>query len=183
MPVTLVSTAGSASANSYASLTEANIYVESYVLSSDLRDLWDAADYDDQQRSLIIATRNLDDMFCWSGRKTYSTSALDWPRQSVYDELGNQYAIDQVPQVIKNATIEYALWLLDNSSEIPKTESYQYDSIAIGPVKINYNEKAGGTKEKYIPDMILSLLKDFGEYAPAGIQSANSIKVARIVRS
>ena len=183
MPLTLISTAGSTTANSYVSLLEANTYVETYVLASNRRELWDTTDWEDLERSLIIATRNLDDMFCWGGRKTYSSGALDWPRQFIYDELGNQYAQDEIPRAIKDATIEYALWLLDNSDDFPKTESFQYDSITVGPIKIDYNEKAGGLRERYIPDIITSLLNNFGEYIPVGMQSSNAIKVARLYRS
>lgn len=107
MAVSIVATAGSASANSFVTLAEANTYVEGRLNAS----TWetDATD-DDKNRALVEATRELNAL-PWDSLRTDDTQALAWPRQSFLnpDSPNAQYFdTDEIPQRVKNATMELA---------------------------------------------------------------------------
>lgn len=106
MPVTIVATAGSASANSFVTLAEADTYAESRLNAS----TWDDATADTQNRALVEATRELS-VLTWIGWRTDDVQALSWPRQLVRnpdDPYHNYYGTTVIPQRVKDATCELA---------------------------------------------------------------------------
>jgi len=106
MAVTIVATAGSASANSFVTLAEANTYMEARLNST----LWDAATDDSKNRSLIEATRELGNL-SWQGYTAADTQALAWPREWVTDPDSptlDYYDSTEIPTRLKNATCELA---------------------------------------------------------------------------
>jgi len=106
MPVTVIATPGSSTANSYLSVAAA----------TDLADLklgttqWSAASADNRGRALIQATMALDALQ-WIGTKATTTQALLWPRQ---DASCGEKAYDNatIPTEIKQACFDLAEHLL-----------------------------------------------------------------------
>ena len=79
MPVSLVATLGSSSANSYVSVADADAYFAN-LLSFDQ---WDGlGDEDTKARALITATAALDQLTFWGDAVT-TTQALRFPRRYV----------------------------------------------------------------------------------------------------
>lgn len=112
MAVTIVATAGSASANSFTTLAAAESYLEGRLPSPTT---WDAATGDTKNRALVSATRWLTTL-AWRGRVAASDQALAWPRQGVPDPdalAGTYLATDTIPTRVVNATIELALAMVD----------------------------------------------------------------------
>lgn len=65
---------------------------------------------------LIWASGWLDDYMDWKGYKTVKTSGLRWPRCGVYDRDGNLIAENVIPEQLKQATAETAVWLIGNDA-------------------------------------------------------------------
>lgn len=110
MAVTIVATAGSASANSFATLAEFTSYMEGRLNSS----AFDSASTDEQNRALVEASRMLSNLI-WKGRRATDTQALSWPREWVINpdsSTFDYYDTDEVPDRVKDATCELAFQFL-----------------------------------------------------------------------
>ena len=110
MAVTITATVGSASANSFVTLSEWTTYMESRLNS----DAFDDATTDEQNRALTEATRELSSIM-WPGVRTDDVQALAWPRELVRnpdDPNHNYYDDDIIPDRVKRATYELALAFL-----------------------------------------------------------------------
>lgn len=181
MAVTLITTIGASDANSYVSADDADAYVEAHILDDDLRGEWSGLTVDEKARYLILATRQLDMYSGWRGVRRDRDQALEWPRAQATDIDG--YYIDDgtIPAKIIAATVETAWWMWQNSGETP-TEAYQYDSIRVGAVSINFNERAGGPSKTHLPTNVLALISGLGEFNnPAG--QGNGIQQVRLIRT
>ena len=107
MPVTIVATAGNASANSFVTLSEADTFMLSRLNAS----TWETdASTDDQNRALVEATRQISRLR-FDGNRADTTQILSWPRQWVIDPDNpnhDYFSSSVVPQRIKDATMELA---------------------------------------------------------------------------
>jgi hypothetical protein len=114
MAVAIDATVGGASANSFTTLAELTTYMEGRLNSS----TFDDASTDDQNRSLVEATRQLSVMH-WLGERATGTQALAWPRQWAHDPdspIQDYYDTTVVPQRVKDATMELAFQFLKNGT-------------------------------------------------------------------
>lgn len=175
MAVTVIDTVGGASSNSYVSEAYASTYVNTYGLTEAVRDVWLNTGADDKARALIIATRDLDVYMVWEGSKATGEQALQWPR------TGTDYASDVIPEPLKQATVEFALWRLQNDS--PTTDMVAFDSISVGPIKIDYNDNMSGTAKRYVPDIVLTMLQDLGSFDVPAETTTNMMRQVRLVRT
>lgn len=106
MALSIVATAGSATANSFVTLAEAETYMEGRGNKS----TWTAAADADKNIALVDATRDVDALR-FAGLRADSTQALAWPRQYATNPdspTGSWYDTDEVPTRVKNATCELA---------------------------------------------------------------------------
>ncbi|KKL57286.1 hypothetical protein LCGC14_2236940 [marine sediment metagenome] len=107
MAVAIVATAGSATANSYITLAEAETYMEGRSNIS----LWTAATDPTKNIALVESQRWLTNLG-WLGLRADTVQALAWPRQDVTDPDDpnrDVFDSDEVPQRIKDAQSELAL--------------------------------------------------------------------------
>ena len=182
MAVVLDTTVSGLSANSYVDVAAADAYVNTYVLNETNRDAWLDVDTDDKARLLIQATRQLDWYFKWVGERTLDEQALGWPRYWAYRE-DLQLPSDQVPFEIHHATIEMAMWLREQQDEIPVDGNYQLNDIAVGPIRINFNEKSGGQAKIYMPDKVAAIVQRYGVAMAPEVPMAGQVKSVRLERS
>jgi hypothetical protein len=122
VPITIVATVGSASANSFVTADEMTAYCDARLNAS----TWSAADA--QLPALVDATRDLS-LLDYAGSRVDTTQALAWPRYlapnpdapsvlsdpaAIITSDGEPYyfASDVVPQRVKDATCELALQYL-----------------------------------------------------------------------
>lgn len=106
MALTIVATAGGATANSFVTLAEAETYMEGRGNKS----TWTAAADADKNIALVEATRDIDALN-FVGSRADSSQALAWPRQYAPDPdspTDAWYDTDEVPTRVKNATCELA---------------------------------------------------------------------------
>jgi len=117
----LVTTIGSASANSYVTQDEAETYFAARLNVS----AWTTAE-DNRDKALLQAARQLQNEN-WLGSRVDSTQAMAWPRVGVEKAdsagsdygygYGEQYLTTEIPQRVKDAQCELALWLLAANSQ------------------------------------------------------------------
>lgn len=115
----LVATSGSATANSFVTVAEADAYMDARLNASEWET--DGGATDDSLRALIEATREINLLY-FVGDRVTATQSLSWPRKYAidpdyprlagvdYTDIGATYFGETViPQRIKDATCELAL--------------------------------------------------------------------------
>lgn len=144
-------------ANSYVTTAEAT----SYFLGRLNSDGYDNATDLVKEKALRTATLYLDSRVRWIGyvKDQVTPQKLAWPR--VYDDtvdvpedilvLGSS-----IPQDLKNAQCELALYLINNDEP---SESNSLDSIKVGSLSIDFNEFE---ESKMIPDNVWSMISYLG---------------------
>lgn len=111
MPISIDSTVGGASANSFVSLAEAQSFMDGRLNSTN----WDAASTDSKNRALVEATREIS-VLGFVGRRVATTQSLSWPRWDAPnpdDAQGWLYTSTEIPQRVKDATSELAFQFLN----------------------------------------------------------------------
>lgn len=151
MTITINATPADSTANSYVTLAEANTYMEAHLQAS----IWSALDDEKKKAALVAATRLLDtEQF--AGRRSHQQQSLSWPRTYVYDY--DAYPVEGVPQKLKAAQIEYAIWNLTEEDRLAGSfELETMESVEIGPIKYKIRNGASTT-----PDFIEDLLEAIG---------------------
>lgn len=95
----------SQSANSYATLAEADAYHETRLHNTN----WSSASDVVKEAALIWAARLLDQE-SWKGYRETEAQAMRWPRYGIYDS--DNYLLTGVPRMLKEAQSELAFLLI-----------------------------------------------------------------------
>ncbi len=155
--MTIIATIGDIAANSYVTEDEAEAYFEGRLASEGYID----ADDEIQEQALRQSARSLDARVTWIGdiKDQTTPQALAWPR--VYDytlETPEDILVlgASIPQDLKNAQIEFALFLINNGEP---TESDALDAIKVGSLTIDFNEFK---TSRLIPDEIWTMISYLG---------------------
>ena len=156
MACSIIATAGSATANSYATVAEADSYHQAHVSPA----TWDAATSDEKCKALQMATRLLDQRFEWKGVAAGNTQALLWPRVGVVGPKGYLLANDTIPDALKNATAEQARLLLDEDRTVDSEVTTKGISrLVAGPIELEFSGAAASSRP--IPDSVAGFLVPF----------------------
>lgn len=116
MPITLVTTAGAASANAYVTEAEADGYAQE-LLPEPLA--WATAAQDLRRRAIVAATRRLDQE-TFRGDRVNETQALAWPRLGAPTAAGTTTeSTTAIPERVKRGTALLAFWLVAHAAEDP----------------------------------------------------------------
>lgn len=140
MPLTLVETPGSASANTYGTLAEAEAYFAERLGSS----AWTAIIDDEiKKRALITAARKIDQQL-FRGRKPSAGQALQWPRAQAYSS-GFTLDSTEVPTFVKQAQFEEAFALLVKSvsntvDPLAPSGTEAFKSIGVGDIRLEFKD-------------------------------------------
>ena len=154
MAITLIATAGSATANTYSTLAEAETYFEGRLYTTN----WDADTDPDKNKALVWATRLLDQLMEWDGSYMTSTQALRWPRGGVTTPDGVWLNSDVIPDFLQQATAEFAACLLDeNRTSDPDTLGFQEMAISSLELKIDKSDR-----KSVIPTVVWNIIKFYG---------------------
>ncbi len=153
MALVLVTTAGSATANSYASLVDA----EAYALTLPVANDWAAATDPQKNAALVQATRMLDTLN-WSGWRTApTTQALQWPRTGVADREGYYLDPAAVPAKVRDACCEFAVRLIADD-RAADAGGLAPETIKVGPLDI------GRMRRSPVPASVLEMVREFLAY-------------------
>ena len=169
-------TPGGSDSNSYCSLDEANAYHETRLHTND----WDAATPETKTKALLWAARLLDRQIAWEGYPTDpENQALQWPRigmydgdpidSGLYDGVGRLLSDSEIPQALKDAQAELAMYLIanDRTAEL-STEGL--GDVSVGPVKVGFNQN-NSPKRRVIPEAVYEMISLWGErkYGSSGM--------------
>merc|ERR1711965_624236 len=181
MAVSIDATAGGASANSYITLAEADAFVEAMVESTDAAK-WTTGNADSRNRALTAATQRLDRERFLGARAT-DTQALQWPRTGVRkpDTYVNTYATGfpfrisddyytdtEVPDQVKRAQIELAVYLKNNVDGISLGGLEDFKNVKIGSLDVT-PDKTGAVGADRIPPMVERYLTGLRISGPGNI--------------
>lgn len=149
MPIAINATVGSASANSYLTLNDAQAIIDGLVEDGDVA-AWASATTDQKNRALYTATQRLDrERFL--GARVTDTQALQWPRTGVRkpDTYINTYAVGfpfrittdyytdtEIPEQIKYAQVVLAVYLNNNKDGMALSGLEDYKSVTIGSLSV-----------------------------------------------
>jgi hypothetical protein len=82
---------------------------------------WAGLEDDDEKRTLVSATRVLDEQ-TWAGQKTVPSQAQQWPRTGVFRKDGTAVDSATVPQEIIDGSYELAALLAEDASILKQTD-------------------------------------------------------------
>lgn len=172
MAITLVTTPADPSANSYATVAEADAYHETrlhdeaWLVSGEVKNA-----------ALVMATRLLDAFyswtgdvatapqsarlpknafFAWTGAASTETQNLCWPRTGMYTRNGYAIPSGEVPNALKDATAEFAMQLITADRSLDSDVSAQgITEIKAGSLGVKFKDMV---ESKVMPDAVHSLL-------------------------
>ena len=154
MAVVIVATAKAADANSYISLADADTYFEGRVDT----DAWDAAETDEQNRTLVTATNRLEQQD-FHGTPTDSDQRLKWPRSGLTDMDSRSYGQDVIPEPVEEATCELALALVNGDLELKDTGLEGFNAASVGPLRVDvYHGREAGALPRQVVRRLRGLM-------------------------
>lgn len=144
--------------NSYISVDDAEDFFEARLHST----AWTGASGSDKPAALMQATRMLDELMDWIGVPAVEGQALRWPRKQerpcvpfeilapvpallvpdfkLRDRDGNPIAEDEIPQKVKDAVCEQAIYLLSlDPTQKPKAAQKGLRSGSLGTMNATFD--------------------------------------------
>jgi hypothetical protein len=167
MAVVIVATVGSASANSYLTLADAQTIIDGLVEDADVT-AWASATTDQKNRALYTATQRLD-RERYLGARATDTQALQWPRTGVRkpDTYINTYTVGfpfristdyftdtEIPDQIKRAQVVLAVYLHNNPDGIGLSGLEDYKNVKIGSIDVTPNLGYGAVGADKVPPIM-----------------------------
>ena len=139
------------SADSYASIAEADSYAADYFSSADLA-AWNAASTAIKEAALRQATQYIDANFepRFPGQIVSISQALAWPRVNAYDRAGR--ILTDIPTVIKNSTTELAGRRVVSGGSLVEAQERGVIREKVGPLEVEYTDTAasGAQSTRYL---------------------------------
>lgn len=152
MTISIVATAGSASANSFVTETEFIAYAATRLNVVSGTTVSGSTCSENEKKAMIEATRELTRLL-WEGSRTDATQALAWPRAFALDPdkpsvtlLGDiaqlYFDDDELPQRVKDATIELALEFLKAGTTDLAAQDAKQNVVqkTVGPISTTYSQ-------------------------------------------
>ena len=152
MAISIVETVGSATANSYQTLAQAQAIIDGLIEDDDVV-AWSSATTDQKNRALVTATKRIDrERFI--GARAKQDQALQWPRQGVrkpdtftstytsgfpYRITTDYYTETEIPPEIKEAQAILAVYLNNNKDGLGLSGLEDYKNIKIGSIDATPN--------------------------------------------
>lgn len=170
MAFTFDSTIGSATGNSYVSVTGSDDYFDGTLDSTK----WSNLSVTEKEQLLVMATTRLESE-SYGGYVASTTQRLQFPRSLLVHRnmpIVAYYAEDEVPKEVQTATFELSLYFLQRSlDELGLAAEYDQETLdeyTVGPLKIKIKE--GMTVEK-LPTKVSRALSAAGPGVWAGART------------
>lgn len=164
--MTLVTTVGSASANSYNTLTALDTYAETTEWASQ----WEDADDDAKEVFAMRAARALDTL-PFTGRPVTIVQSLQFPREGVTDPTGAYYANDAYPAAIVRAHAHLTVYfasLEDGAEPFNVDETSKFSSLTVGPISLDFRPSVGPDGGTFLMSVIAPMLRPWGLLGASG---------------
>lgn len=149
--MTLDSTIGAATAESYVSVADATTYHANRGNAA-----WAAAALTAQEQALRKATAYLDSRYTWRGTRASITQALDWPRYGVVVD-GVTVIGTTIPAGLLSASYELALKAL-TTDLFADVEAQPVESVTVGPITRKLSAPRNGGQKRFAA--VDALLRD-----------------------
>lgn len=181
MALEIDATVSGPNANSYIDLTQADNYVEAMVLNADAAK-WAATDQNNRNRALAAAAQRLDRERFMGARATEG-QAMEWPRQGVrkpdtyytsyssgfpFQRSDAFFGLAEIPEQVKRAQIELAVYLNNNPEAIGVTGLAEYKKVKIGNLEVEPNQ-SGSIGADNVPPMFERYLTGIRISGPGNI--------------
>ena len=167
MACSIEATAGHPSANSFATIAEADAYHETHVAGA----TWAAYTEDQKCRALQQATRHFMAYVRWFGWATSpTTQVLPFPRAGLRDPHTRlDVNSTTIPLALKWATAEQARLLLERDRSLETSQGQEgVKRIKAGAVELDFADAAGGGVLQTIAPSAWQLVATWGELNQAG---------------
>ena len=155
-------------AESYASVADADTYVATY-LGGDAT--WDAASVTAKEVALREATQYIDGKFGprFSGERRGNVQILEWPRSNVWTPDGEYIAIDTVPIEVVRATIEAGVRAVAGTLQPDETAlGVKSERVKVGSIETETVYNGAQSTASFYPKiarLMWRVLKPLGEVA------------------
>ena len=152
MAISIVATVGSASANSYVTLDQAQAFIDGLTESDDVV-AWGTSTTDQKNRALFTSTQRID-RENFQGSRVNKTQALQWPRSGVrvpdqhnhlysisfpYRIIDDYYTDTEIPERVKHAQIHLAVYLNNNKDGLGLSGLEDYKRVKLGNLEAEPN--------------------------------------------
>lgn len=154
-------------ANSY--VDPAGAFAVAYFEAHLHKAAWTAADAEGKKAAVVQATRTIDSLIKWKGRRVAQDQPREWPRYGVRADNW-VLAEDVVPVRVQEATLEQALALLerdrlaDTAAEAPVTKL----GMGSGALELEFGADPTANLNP-IPDIVRRLLEPYGTTGGGGM--------------
>lgn len=150
-------TAGSATANSYVSVEYCDDYIDTRLNASE----WLAATDALKQSALVTATGTVEENFQWRGEPATTTQALHWPAEGAINCRGEEISSTTIPEAVKRAVCEQALYLLKfDATQTPTAIMQGLSQASVGSLSATFD--ALMTPET-VQGRVKSILRCYGQ--------------------
>jgi len=156
---------GGANSNSYATLAEANTYFDARLHTS----LWTNADDDTKNKSLVMATRRIEQEKFYGDRAS-TTQRLKFPRTSI-GYLDGVFLDNIIPEILKESVFELAIHLIGTDMSQVGVDTSNIEEASIGSISVKYKlDKNDNVSTSYdeLPPFVESMLSELSETVTDG---------------
>lgn len=155
MPVVLDATPGSPTANSFATVAQADAYFAGMLYADD----WDAATPDTKNRALITATNLIVAGVAFLGWPASTTQALPMPRSGLRSRTGAVIASTVIPVELANATAEYARQLITaGAMPTAPSDTAGVKKVKAGSVEIEFDGSSSAGSDGRLPIDVYAMI-------------------------
>lgn len=144
-----------ATANSFASLDYADTYFSRH---PHLDIQWGDLSGEKREIYLLWAAQQMSDLFQWRGDIVSVEQTLSWPRKNVCDNEGRPVPSDSIPERIKQAQCEMAIYLSTGDQET-SSGTADLDEVKVDVISIKFR---GSSSAKAVPRPAARLLRGLG---------------------
>lgn len=163
MALTLVTTAGAANANAYATLATVTTILEGIPNTAG----WADVATENQKAAILHATWVLDNHVLWKGAPSSSTQALMWPRQGVLSRFGpidplGTLELDStiIPAFLERAT-SVGAFVYGTTTRAMEQDEENMSNIAIPGLSVTLGGGGSSAKRPLIPVSVFEIIRDY----------------------
>lgn len=143
--------------NAYVSEADADDYFE---IDNAFDATWVAYTQAEKEERIGWASRILDQKTDWEGSRVATTQSMRWPRKGVCDRDGEAVLTTEVPQPVKDATLELLKYMVSNNPTTGSDVDF-LRRVAVDVIELEYQEDTSQTK---IPNIINQILDGIGRF-------------------
>lgn len=168
---------GLSNATSYVSLAEANSYIADF--PAGLQVTWSALTDPQKQGLLMYSTRVLDQRTKYFGDLCVTPGALRWPRDGVTDCDGQPVPNDVIPDGLKMAVIELALFYsVPGRGATIYADNQGLTNVTIDVLSFTWSEGFNATSTLQLPPGMNVILCGLGRISYTG--SSRTVPILKV---